>query len=413
MGNENFGLLAAADISGGLLANLSGGGGVSDKTRKQMESLGYFGDDEAEERGTLSKDGKVSAGPRRATRTHADEDSKPKEFKTVDTKNAKRKAPVASRPLPMGGRRNPGSWMRKVWFRTAAVENYFGTGQNVHDAIENGERLLLQNPDSRLQHSNLIQALSYAGQLERAEEVARAWIERDRLDPEALSYLADIFARKGMRDESIRLLSGVVDLRADDKELHLRLAKAYDRAGERRFACAHRVMLADLDPRNSKIVMAAVRCENANRRGDRADAILANLDVTVRGRIERSSQGNPPRERTSGDLRINATWTGSDDLDIAIITPTGKRISWMGGHKRVFAQNVKSTGRETLGLTRIRKGRYLIEISRTNATDSMPVRGEVVIELLGRKQRISFEVHDKSAIVGRAVVRMESRMEPI
>lgn len=401
MGGTNF---AMGDLSGG--------------ARKQLESLGYLGDWGASGAG---KGG--GSGYARTASTHAADASDEKAAKDSDmedlvTKEGKKspkkksRKPSESRPAPgLIGRRSRGSWMRRVWFRTAAIENYSGTPDNVRDAISRGETLLALNPDSRTQHASLIQALSYAGQLERAEEVAKEWMKRDRLDPEALSYLADIYARRGMREESIRLLSGVVDLRANDMELHLRLAKAYDRAGDTRLACAHRVMLAELDSESTTHAANAVRCENQNRRGKRADAILATIDVTRRGRVERASQTKASPERSTGDLRIRGTWTGADDLDIAIITPTGKRISWLGGHKRSFAQNSKESGRETLGLTRIRKGRYLIEVSRTNSESTMAVRGELSIELLGKKQRIPFRLDSESAIVGRALVRMDSRME--
>ncbi len=324
----------------------------------------------------------------------------------------KRKEQSKTRRPPLRGR-SAGSWMRRVWFRTATIQNYSGVPENVQRSIEASESLLKANPDSREHHRNLIQALSYAGELQRAEDVAKAWMQRDRLDPEALSYLADIVAREGRRNESIRLLSGIVDLRSSDQSLHLRLAKAYDRAGETRRACAHRVMIASIDPSNLRSVANAVRCERTNHRETRAQSILASLPVANRGRVKHSALSPATTERIRGDLRIDATWSGNSDLDIAIITPTGKRISWQGGHRRVFAQHVKQTGRETLGLGRIRKGHYLIEVSRSDASSHEAVSGELAIVLLGRRQAIPFSLRSERSVVGRAVVRMESRMESL
>jgi tetratricopeptide (TPR) repeat protein len=318
--------------------------------------------------------------------------------------------PPASRPAPRG---RGGQWMKKVWSRVASVRRYQGVANNIHKAVDKAEERLAANPDSRDRHRDLVQALSYADELARAEEIAIRWLERDRLDPEALSYLADIAARRGRRDQSIRLLSGVVDLRPQDRSLHLRLAKAYDRAGDRSRSCAHRVMLAELKPDSAKIVGDAIRCERANGRSSQAESILEVTPVASRGRAEVEA-GKPARsERIHGDLRVDASWSGGSDLDIALITPAGRRISWQGGHHRVAAAQVREVGAESLGLPRLRKGRYLIEISRTHPEARGPVQGRVKINVMGQRQNIPFELLADSKVVGAIRVRMISGMVPL
>ncbi len=326
-------------------------------------------------------------------------------------RKARRSAPQGGMMDGMGGGGGPGRWMRRVWYREANIARFEGTGQSIRDAIDDAERNLAANPDSRDRHRSLVEALSYAGDLGRAEEVAEQWLSRDKLDPEVLAYLADIAARQGRRDDSIRLLSGVVDLRPDDKALHLRLAKAYQRAGELGRACAHRVVLAELEDDKVTVLADAIRCENDNGRKLQADAILDATPVSLRGRALHGAGQPQSRERVRGDLVLDASWTGGSDLDIAIITPKGRRISWQGGHRRVVAADATRIGSERLGLRRIRKGNYLIEVTRTSPKDTAPIRGQLNITVLGRKQRIAFDLRSEAKVVGRVAVRMRSRLE--
>lgn len=324
--------------------------------------------------------------------------------------DVKRENRPASRPAR---RTRGGRWMQRVWTRVASIRRYRGVNQKIHAAVDKAEARLAENPDSRDRHRDLVQALSYADELARAEDIANRWLERDRLDSEALAYLADIAARRGRRDQSIRLLSGVVDLRPGDRSLHRRLAKAYDRAGDRARACAHRVMLAELAPLNSMVLGDALRCERANGRSAQSDAILAATPENLRKSADALANKPARRERIHGDLRIDANWTGGSDLDIAIITPTGRRISWQGGHRRVAATEVHQVGSESLGLPRLGKGRYLIEISRTHPEARAPVAGSVSVNVLGQRQRIPFELLADSKVLGAIRVRMTSSMVPL
>ena len=52
--------------------------------------------------------------------------------------------------------------------------------------------VIAEEPNSRERHRALVQALAYSGDLDRAYQVASAWLERDRLDRRAfdLSIIA-------------------------------------------------------------------------------------------------------------------------------------------------------------------------------------------------------------------------------
>src|SRR5439155_4056533 len=123
---------------------------------------------------------------------------------------------------------------------------------SITKAIGDAERALQQNPDSREKHRALVQALAYAGELERARQIAAKWLERDKLDPQALGYEADILGRSGQRELALRTLAGLVDLDADRAALHERLVQAYEQVGRAPQACSHRIALASIAPKDAK-----------------------------------------------------------------------------------------------------------------------------------------------------------------
>jgi Mg-chelatase subunit ChlD/tetratricopeptide (TPR) repeat protein len=340
--------------------------------------------------------------------------------KSERTKDAKgksapaKKAP-ASRPIPPprdDGRR----WvqMRREWFRVGSVDRFDGVHRNILDAVSRAETQLRLEPNSRERHRALVQALAYAGDLERAHTVAGQWLERDRLDPEALGYMADVLARMGRRDDSIRTLSGAVDLQPDDRALHERLAAAFERVGAADHACAHRITLAAILPADAAIAGRAVRCQRALGRIDGADRLLLSAaDATARQKIELAAAEPPSTERTTGDLILRASWSGSTDLDISLIAPDGKRISWLGGRRGVTADGAGRPGSEAIALRRIPAGNYLVEIARTDPADRTPVAGSVHVRVLGVDRELRFDLASDHATVGRIAVTRKSRLVPL
>ncbi|MCW5807755.1 MAG: FecR domain-containing protein, partial [Deltaproteobacteria bacterium] len=149
---------------------------------------------------------------------------------------------------PMGPRLDPFSdsgriAMRRTWIRVPSVSAYDKVHPAIVQAIGDAERALAKNPDSRERHRNLVQALSYAGELDRAHAMATKWLGRDQLDPQALGYQADLLGRAGKRELGLRTLAGVVDLDADRAAPHERMVRAYEAVGRLAQACGHRIAL--------------------------------------------------------------------------------------------------------------------------------------------------------------------------
>ncbi|HEX5058008.1 MAG TPA: FecR domain-containing protein, partial [Kofleriaceae bacterium] len=127
---------------------------------------------------------------------------------------AEKKAPAKDMPRamprpPVGGGRRIVIQMKKVWTRNAALGTFDGTSASITKAIADAQDALVKNPDSREKHRALVQALSYGGKLEEARDIANKWLERDKLDPQALGYIADILGREGKRELALRTLDGL------------------------------------------------------------------------------------------------------------------------------------------------------------------------------------------------------------
>ncbi len=309
---------------------------------------------------------------------------------------------------------NRGQWMRRVWFKVGEVTPGGDAQARERAAVAAAETALRLAPDSRDRHRELVRALARAGALPRAAEIAEKWLGRDALDAEALTYLADVVGRQGRRDDALRLLSGVVDLRPDDATLQERLAWAFERAGMSERACAHRVALAELGGASAETLGTAVRCERNLGRADAAQRLLdAADDPSLRARAETVALNGGLVERGGGDVILDATWSGGADLDIALITPQGTRLSWMGGRKSVHGSDATSLSHERLGLRSATVGDYVVEVSRTRPGDATPSSGTVQITAFGTRRAIPFTLLRERAAIGRVQVRRESRLETV
>ena len=315
-----------------------------------------------------------------------------------------------------GGRIGPGRWMRRVSYRVGEISSTSEPTAAEREAARAAEAALRASPDSRDRHRAAVRALARAGELVRALEVAEAWFARDRLDPEALAARADLSARLGHEEEALRLLSGTVDLRPDDATLQERLAAAYERAGERERACAHRLALAEIDPSGARLG-AAMRCERALGRASYADALLASVgDERVRREAERVAAEPAPAPRDRGDLTVEASWSGEDDVSISLVTADGTRLSWMGGRTTVVGRDARTAGRELVGLSRAAVGSYVIEVVRTDPnTIGRAVSGELRVRAIDERETLRFTLGagESRRVVGRVAVRRETRLEAV
>lgn len=307
--------------------------------------------------------------------------------------------------------------MRKVWFRTAAIADGGPDVATTQAAIDGAETALNEQPDSRERHRALVQALAYGGELPRATEIARRWLERDRLDPEALGYLADLLGRQGQRDAALRTLAGLVDLAPDTAVHHERLASAYERDGRLRQSCAHRIALAALETGDARRGGAAVRCLRGLGLVADAELVLRGLrSDKLRVEAEKAATASAPPPRDGGDLTVRASWDAGADLDLTIVTPQGARLSWMGGRAGLVATDVRSATGEQLSLRTLPRGRYLVEVSRGADGANGPgrtIRGNLAVTALGDKRTLPFELVGDRAVVGRIDVTSQFRLEPV
>lgn len=324
---------------------------------------------------------------------------------------ARRPAAPAAEAAPMmmddwgGGGGFPGRGMRRMR-RVSIREGYIRTDSGVRErdtaAVTAAEAALREQPDSRDRHRELVRALSRAGSLVRAEEVARQWISRDALDTEALTYLADVIGRRGERDRALRYLSGIVDLNPENEALQERLALAYERAGKTEQACSHRVALAEVESDDAAHVASAARCRRALGDTAGAEGLITGMDTPRNQEAARAAVDSPASpEAVRGDLMLDATWSGSDDVDLTLVTPQGTRLSWMGGRTGVVGSDATRTGSERLGLRRAAVGSYYIEVSRVQRADQQPVRGEIRVRTPSETRTIPFTLSDERVVVGR------------
>jgi tetratricopeptide (TPR) repeat protein len=307
-----------------------------------------------------------------------------------------------------------GQWMHRVWYRVGDVaEQSTPTLREIQAAADAEEQLRLA-PDSRDRHRAAVRALSRVGRTDRALTIVDEWIARDRLDVEALAARADVLGRLGRRDEAIRTLSGVLDLRPDDATLIQRLVDAFDRAGDEGRACAARVAMAESNLGDAAKVGAALHCERAAGFRQLADALLASVpDERVRDRAADAADDLPSARAPHLDLSVDASWSGATDLDVSIIAPDGTRLSWMGGRTTVFGRDAHAIGREELGLRTAPVGSYVIEVARTSEGDRRPITGELRIRMVDATRTIPFRLDRERVEVARARVHRESRLEPV
>ncbi|MEM7604858.1 MAG: VIT domain-containing protein, partial [Myxococcota bacterium] len=330
-------------------------------------------------------------------------------------------------------RRRGGSWRRRVVTREGRVSGSVNL-ERARAAVRDADARLAASPDSRDRHRELVRALSRAGELERAETVARSWLERDALDWEALTYLADAVGRQGRREAALRLLSGVLDLQPDSELLQTRLARAFERFGNEAAACAHWTRLAELEGLGQRAsnrgrrrraraaaapetLVRAVRCQRAQSRTELVnDYILANTSDTLRTRINDAAARRAEGERQRGAIRLDATWQSEGtpvDVDLSLITRQGTRVSWMGGLRAAFGEDGSSTSRERLGLRTARVGTYQIEVQRTDV--SARVSGQVRVNVHGETRTLPFTLQagQNRVSVGAASIERRTRWETV
>jgi len=413
---------AVADWTGDVASRIEGGeltvetGATRDLENEASEEDDAQGDssptDALAKKDMDASDAKVVAG---AARTKAGDDGSlgVRGKGEAEWKSAPEKARLmpgnagtAGLAADWGGGRG-GEWvqMKKVWFKEAAISEHSdrdGTSAADERELETRERKLDAEPDSRERTMALVRWHLRMNAPERAEKLAERWLEKDRMDPDALVALADIAALRGDLERSKALLSSAVEADPQRPLAHLRMAKLYEAAGEAGLACEHRLSQALVARSDAGAQAAAVRC------GAREARVLSGLEEKLRAKVERSLERDPKPVRVSGPYRLDASWDASVDLDLVVVTPQGRVVSWQGGAD-VSVDDVDSLEGEKLSFKGSDNGRWQVFVVRHDEADHARVEGALRITAHGTTRRIPFVVSEEENVLSVADIDVASK----
>ena len=305
--------------------------------------------------------------------------------------------------------------MRRTFERTGEVFiDRFLPRAASSSAIAAAELDVERNENRRESVKKLFALLLRAGDIDRAALISRRWSDKEPLDPEALTARADVLAASGDRSQAIRVLGGVVDVRPGDVAAQRRLSRLHRWAGEPELACRYAIAIAEFRSSDAALLSDAVRCTRALGDGALADELFANADPKIRAGAEALLKATAANDRElRGDLRLEATWSGGMDLDLALVHPDGHRVSWLGAPTRsvITARDVASTSSEGLALNNAQAGEYVIEIVR--ASGSGRAVGEVVVTAAGTTRRVPFTFNGTRASVAVASINVRQVLVPL
>lgn len=311
-----------------------------------------------------------------------------------------------------------GRWvaMKKVWFKEATI----GEHRNHDDAaaereLSAREDKLDQEPESRERTMALVRWHLRMNAPDAAEKLALRWIEKDRMDPDALIALADVAALRGDLERSKALLSSAVEADPHRAATQLRLAQLYEATGEATLSCEHRLSRALVARSDVTAQVEAIRC------GGREARIVAGLEEGVQVKVERALDKDARTAKVSGPFRIAATW-GEDgerdgagvDLDVIVVSPQGQVVSWLGGAE-LSVEDADAEGRESLSFKGRDNGRWTVLVARKDGDDRARAEGTLRITAHGTTRRVPFVIDGDEAVVPVADIDVAARfrMEPV
>lgn len=305
--------------------------------------------------------------------------------------------------------------MRRIWERKGEIfSDRFVPKAASGSAVTDAQRELLRDESRRANLKKAFALSSVAGDLSQAARLAERWLEKEPLDPEAITALADVEARRGHRDVAIRMLGSVLDVRPGDTAAHKRLARLERWAGHLDLACRHSIAIAEGKSTDLELVADAVRCARSTGMPEVAEALLSAAAAVDRASIERRAE-KPASDDSllNGDVRLEANWSGGSDLDLSLLDSEGHRVSWLGADTRsvISARDAVSSGREGLALRGAAPGEYVVELTR--GSGSGPAQGELVVTIAGTTRRIPFSFDGDRKVVALLRVTMQPRLVPL
>jgi hypothetical protein len=317
----------------------------------------------------------------------------------------------------MRERRPPGGrLMKRVFVRHATLTT--DTTPSSFEKLVKARAALAAAPDERSKHKELAGLLALSGQLDELSETVEKWASRDPLDADVIAMRADVAARRGDRDGSLRILSGALAAPSlaptDAASMAEAIARSHERVG-RAEACAFRIAAAETrsDP---DVVARAIACERAAGRSRAADRWLDGLKDTERQAVSSAlakAETTKP-ESAFGDIVVSAQWTGGADLDLVLLDPSGRRAGAVSRLKNVRAIDATSRDRETVALSSNDAGSFIVEVVRANLGEgNAPTSGTVTVRAFGQTHAFPFVLSGARATVGRVEVRWEAELVPL
>lgn len=287
-------------------------------------------------------------------------------------------------------------------------------------------------PLRRSNHQRLLRHLARLGRVDDAVEAAESWRKIDPLSTSALRAYADNIARSGQRNRAVRMYASLAELQPNAATIHLRLAEAMEDLGRFDGAAAHYRAAAFLKGGKQTAVVQYLSCligarqlrlyEIESRRIKENPALrkvhqlVENLSP-AKDIISGTNSSQLASSRTTagpglnytsrrdlrGDLQIRLELPGAEaDLDIAVIDPTGRRIS--GIWRRDASSNfLTHPNTEQLAIHKLRVGNYHIVVSRTDREQKAALSGKLHIKAKNKRRTVPFRLIDdeiKVATVG-------------
>jgi len=307
-------------------------------------------------------------------------------------------------------RRPYGYFHRWVTVTTANIQPMLTlAGSSTGKRVSTLQAAVTRTPLRRGPRRSLQRELVRIGAYDMALTHAREWAKLDSDSSEALRALGDMELASGNSREAARTYGSQVEVNPYSARIHLRMSRMYRNKGEARRACAHLWSLVSIRPHQLSYNLNLVRCLAPLPGGkETALKILSELSANPRARRYAASIGralaalqrgaydglDSSRRRPRGAILVRATWSKPVDLDLALITPRGRRLSAMQGVSsgRVPADSRDGTIEEVLLMSRARSGTYRLEVTRPASADvgSAPITGTVIVRAHGRSRTIPF-----------------------
>lgn len=426
--------LATGSLFGGEdkkdLSGVGAGGGGLGKIGTLGHGAGSGGSGFAPSDGDAPAQGQSRSGPSRrpaatpapaATAAAPPPPAKPKAVEAESSARARdEERPLGDALLSSVGRRRGGQWMKKIFVRRATISTD-PTPAISAEKIQQARAAVAAAPDERSKHKELAKLLAVSGQLDELGETLEKWSSRDPLDADVIVSRADLAARRGDREASLRILGGALAASALSRDdafvLASTVATSYERLA-RPEACAFLVTAAELKPTDTATLARAVACEQRQGRAKSADRWLSGMKEAQRAAVTSAvaKLGTAKAETATGDFVVSATWDGTADLDIALVDPSGRRAGVASRMKNARVEGATARDHESLALATGDAGAFVVELVRASAGEAgrdAPVSGRVTIRAYGQVREVPFTLTGARTQVARVDASWEAQLVPV